>query len=98
MPDPVFVCGWNWPGYLPEAEPRGPYSWRDAVSDLKQQIEEDHESAAAIQVEEYGDSADADRQRDEAFAELDAAQPGDIDVRFISRAYFIRTAEDEDGE
>lgn len=76
---------------------RGPWSFADAKRDLARQIEADHESAAEAQVAEYGDSAEADRARDEALAQIDALteREGTQTVTFMSRGFHITRVEDE---
>ena len=77
---------------------RGPWSFADAKRDLASLIEEDHESAAEAQVAEYGDSAEADRERDEALAQVEALteSQGTQTVTFMSRGFHISRVEEED--
>lgn len=100
-----YVTGDNAPGYLPEAEPRGPWnSWADAVRDLAALIEEDadqrlDEADALTNEDERGDAqsfirAELESARTYGIEELrDHETPAGCDVLFMGRAFFIRPAE-----
>lgn len=79
-----FVTGSNYPGYLPEAEPRGPWnSWRDALADIGLMIEDDYD-----EFEAGNDSAAIEAEHE--IKVLLEMNPHDCDVVFLGRAYFVR--------
>lgn len=79
-----FVTGSNYPGYLPETEPRGPWnSWRDALADLGLMIEDDYD-----EFEAGNNSAMIEAEGEIKL--LQDMQPHDCDVIFLDRAYFVR--------
>lgn len=100
-----YVTGDNAPGYLPEADPRGPWnSWADAVRDLASLIEEDAENrledAEALDTEDERSEAQAYIRDQLASAKTygieeirDHEDPRGCDVAFMGRAFFIRPAE-----
>lgn len=85
-----FVTGSNYPGYLPDADNRGPWnSWRDALADIALMIEDDYDEHEAGN-EAAWQSAEAE------ITTLQAESPHDCDVVFIGRAYFVRCIDEED--
>lgn len=89
------------PGYMPDEEPRGPYSWREALEALGELIDTDAEYAA--------DAPDGDAIHPAAVAAqaiVTAAKNAPLgnelkhgfDVLFNGRAYFAYPSDEEAGE